>query len=127
MSDPAFPMTDAQRQTDDWNPMWDRLAELDPDFLEAFLAFRTIPKKKGPLPTKYKELVMVAINVATTHLWGPGARRHMHNALQAGATRDEILEVMQLTTVMGIHSMALGLPILDEVLQQHEAQAGSAP
>lgn len=112
MSD--YPATDAQRQTDDWNPVWDLMEEMDPAFLEAFLTFRAVPQKQGPLPQKTKELIMIAINAATTHLWAPGVRRHMQNALRAGATKEEILETIQLTTIMGIHSMTMSAPILDE-------------
>jgi alkylhydroperoxidase/carboxymuconolactone decarboxylase family protein YurZ len=82
--------------------------------MEAYLAFRSVPHKNGPLPQKYKELIMIAINAATTHLYAPGVRRHMQNALKQGATREEILEVIQLTTVMGIHSCNLAIPILME-------------
>ena len=114
MSDKSYPATEAQRQTGDWNPMWDMLAEMDPDYLEAFLAFRSVPQKNGPLPQKTKELIFIAINAATTHLWAPGVRRHIQNALREGATKEEILEVIQLTSIMGIHSMALAAPILQE-------------
>lgn len=114
----TYPATDAQRATGDWNPMWDALSNLDPDYLEAFLAFRAVPQTKGPLPQKYKELIFIAINVATTHLWPSGVRRHIQNALRAGATKEEILEVMQLTSIMGIHSMALGVPILQEEMEK---------
>ncbi len=85
---------------------------MDPDYLEAYLAFRSVPHAKGPLPQKYKELIMIAINAATTHLYEPGTRRHMQNAIKAGATKEEILEVIQLTTVMGIHSCNLAIPML---------------
>lgn len=64
------------------------------------------------MPAKYKELIPIAIDAATTHLYGPGVRRHIQNALKAGATREEILETIQLTTVMGIHSCNLAIPIL---------------
>lgn len=114
MSEKSYPATEAQRQTDDWNPVWDQLAEMDPDFMEAFLAFRAIPQKQGPLPQKTKELIMIAVNAATTHLWAPGVRRHMQNALREGATREEILEVLQLTSIIGIHSMTMAGPILQE-------------
>ena len=113
MADNTYPATEAQRATGDWNPFWTTLEELDPDYLEAFLQFRSVPQK-GPLPQKYKELIFIAINVATTHLWPSGARRHIANALEAGATKEEILEVMQLTSIMGIHSMTMGVPILME-------------
>lgn len=112
----TYPATEAQRATGDWNPFWDTLADLDPDYLEAFLAFRSVPQN-GPLPQKYKELIFIAINVATTHLWSSGVRRHIKNALAEGATKEEIMEVIQLTSIMGIHSVTMGVPILLEELE----------
>ena len=110
----AYPHTEDHLTKGDWNPVWNQLREIDPHFLEAYLAFRRVPQRQGPLPQKYKELILVAINAATTHLYGPGVRRHIRNALDAGATQDEILETIQLTTVMGIHSCNLAIPILME-------------
>jgi alkylhydroperoxidase/carboxymuconolactone decarboxylase family protein YurZ len=63
-----------------------------------------------------KELILIAANVATTHLYAPGARRHMQNALKLGATREEILEVIELVSVLGIHAANMGVPILAELL-----------
>jgi len=114
----SYPNMEAQRATGDWNPSWDLLRELDPDYLEAFLGFRAVPQRNGPLEQKYKEMIFIAINAATTHLHGPGVRRHIQNALRAGATKAEILEVIQLTTIMGIHSMTLAAPILQEELEK---------
>ncbi len=110
----TYPHTDAHLAKGDWNPVWDQLQAIDPGFLEAYLAFRSVPHRQGPLPAKFKELILVAINAATTHLYGPGVRRHIRNALKAGATREEILETIQLTTVMGIHACNLAIPILME-------------
>jgi len=112
--DTAYPATKAHIAKGDWNPIWDEIRKLDPDYLEAYLQFRSIPHENGPLEQKYKELIMIAINAATTHLYGPGLRRHMQNALKAGATKEEIFETIQLTTVMGIHSMNLAVPMLTE-------------
>ena len=115
------PNTEEHKAKGDWNPLWETFRELDPDFLEAYLAFRSVPQKQGPLPQKYKELILIAINAATTHLYGPGVRRHMQNALKAGATKEEILEAIQLTTVMGIHSCNLAIPILLEEVEKHQS------
>lgn len=120
------PYTDAQIARGDWNPLWDTMREWDPAFMEAYLAFRSVPHRNGPLSPKVKELVMIAINVATTHMYGPGVRRHMQNALKAGATRDEILEVIQLTTVLGIHACNLGVPILAEEIERFSASEAEA-
>lgn len=114
--EPVAPLTQAQRDSGDWNPVWDLMATWNPDFLEAYLQLRSVPFKQGPLEPKFKELILIAINAATTHLYGPGVRRHIRNALSLGATREEILETIQLTTVLGIHSSNLALPILAEEL-----------
>jgi alkylhydroperoxidase/carboxymuconolactone decarboxylase family protein YurZ len=54
--------------------------------------------------------------VAATHLYQPGLRAHIRNALGYGATREEIMEVIELVSVIGIHSAAVGVPILLEEL-----------
>jgi alkylhydroperoxidase/carboxymuconolactone decarboxylase family protein YurZ len=93
--------------------------------MEAYLAFRDVPHRNGPLPPHIKELILVAINAATTHLYAPGVRRHMQNALRLGASAEEILETIQLTTVMGIHSCNLAIPILAEELAKSDPRHGS--
>jgi len=113
----ATPYTDAQRASGDWNPLWDTLRAWDPEFLEGYLAFRSVPHRKGPLPPKYKELILIAINASTTHLYAPGVRRHIQNALRLGATPEEIMEAVQLTTILGIHGYNLALPVLAEELK----------
>ncbi len=120
--DERYPQTAAHRARGDWNPVWEQIAEMDADFLEAYLAFRSVPHREGPLPQKYKELIMIAINAATTHLYAPGVRRHMRNAIRAGASREEVLETIQLTTVMGIHACNLAVPILIEEFERAERE-----
>ncbi len=63
-------------------------------------------------------MVYIAMDIATTHLYLPGARIHMANALKHGATREELMEVLQIVSVLGIHSMTEGLPILVEELNR---------
>ena len=111
---PEFPHTEDHIARGDWNPLWDQMREWDPAFLEAYLAFRSVPHATGPLPPKVRELIMIAINASTTHLYGPGVRRHIQQALSHGATREEILQTIQLTTVLGIHACNLAVPILAE-------------
>ncbi len=110
----STPLCDDHQARGDWNPLWDQLRALDPEFMEAYLALRSVPIRKGPLPAKFKELILVAINAATTHLYAPGVRRHMRNALKHGATPEELLETIQLTTLLGVHSCNLAIPILME-------------
>ena len=120
------PHTDRQIAKGDWNPLWDTMREWDPEFMEAYFAFRNVPHRKGPLAPKVKEFIMIAINAATTHLYAPGTRRHIQNALRLGATRDELLEVIQLTTIMGIHTVNMAVPILAEELAKTSPGSRSA-
>ena len=109
-----YPHTAAHHERGDWNPLWEQVRTLDPAFLEAYLAFRSASIEGDALPRKFKELILVAINAATTHLYEPGVRRHMRNAMDAGASTQEILETVQMVSIMGIHSCNLAIPILLE-------------
>jgi alkylhydroperoxidase/carboxymuconolactone decarboxylase family protein YurZ len=100
-----------------WNAFWDGLLTLDADFFEAYLAFSGVPWRNGPLEPKVKELIYIAIDAATTHLYEPGLRQHIRNALGHGATKEEIMEVLELVSVLGIHACTLGVPVLLEELE----------
>ena len=107
---------------------WDKTAfaklkEWDPSWAAVCDAVATNPWRSGVLPVKFVELVSLAINVACTNLNAEGTRRHIRRALDAGATRDEILFVFKCASVMSIHSCSLGAPIL---LEEAKA-AGVAP
>jgi alkylhydroperoxidase/carboxymuconolactone decarboxylase family protein YurZ len=69
---------------------------------------------KGALDRKTVELICVAINAACTNLNPDGTRRHIRKALEAGATRDELLMVLKMASLLAIHSCSLGAPILIE-------------
>jgi alkylhydroperoxidase/carboxymuconolactone decarboxylase family protein YurZ len=99
-----------------WDKTWDGLLELDPDFFEACLEFSSLPWRKGPLEPKVKELVLCALDAAATHLYEPGIRIHMRNAIRHGATAGEIMEVLEIASVIGIHGALIGTPMLEDAL-----------
>lgn len=101
-----------------WSELWDDLLILNESFFEAYLNFSSVPWKKGVLEPKIKELIYIAIDVATTHLYEPGIRIHIKNALKYGATKEEIMEVFELVSVLGIHTCTVGVPILVEELNK---------
>jgi alkylhydroperoxidase/carboxymuconolactone decarboxylase family protein YurZ len=114
------------RERVSWQPLWDKVLEWDPDFIEAYLNFSAMPWKKSRLSPKVKEFIYIAVDASTTHLYGPGLRRHIQNAFAVGATKEEILEVLQLISVLGIHSCGLGVPMLAEEVARAEAVAAGA-
>lgn len=114
---------DFQRKRGYWSSFWDGLLLLDPDFFEAYLQFSSVPWQKGALEPKVKELIYAAIDVATTHLYEPGLRAHIGNALRYGATKEEIMEVYELVSVLGIHTCTMGIPVLMEELERSSTSA----
>lgn len=69
------------------------LIELAPQEAQAFLHLKaTAERADGAIPAKYRELV--SIGVALTTQCGYCIDAHTKNALEAGATREEIAEVV---------------------------------
>jgi len=99
------------------------ILRLDADFFEAYLDFSAVPWRKGVLPPKVKEFIYIAIDGSTTHLYAIGLRQHISNALKYGATKEEIMEVLELTSVLGIHTCTVGVPILIEEVRKAEDTA----
>lgn len=112
----ATPLCDQLRNANQWNPNWTPFAELDPEWTERFMAMALKPILSGVLEPKTIEFLAIAVDASCTHMYAPGVRRHIRKALELGATQEEIAAVLQLTSILGIHSLSLGAPILQEEL-----------
>ncbi|RWZ52461.1 carboxymuconolactone decarboxylase family protein [Labedella phragmitis] len=110
-----------------WSPLWESILRLDPEFLLSYLDFSMVPWKKNHLDAKTKELMYIAVDAAATHLYQPGIRQHIKAALDVGATPQEIMEVIELTSTLGIHAMNIGVPLLVKVLEEKGLRTGPAP
>jgi alkylhydroperoxidase/carboxymuconolactone decarboxylase family protein YurZ len=95
-----------------WHSFWDEMLELDPEIFEAYTDFSSVPWRTGTLEPKIKELVYIAFDTAATHLYVPGLKLHIENAVGYGATPQEILEVMEIASVLGVHAATSAAPIL---------------
>ena len=107
-----------------WERALDTLREWDPKWAEACLAMTTNPWTTSVLPRKTVELIGIALNAACTNLNPDGTRRHLRAALEAGATRDEILMVLKMASLLAIHSCSLGAPMLLEEAQTAGVKPG---
>ena len=107
-----------------WNPDWEPFAKLDPAWTEKAIALAIAPRVAGALDPKTIELIGIALDVSCTHMYAPGVRRHIQRALKAGATREEIIAVLQIASMQGLHSMCLGAPILLEELEADKSRQG---
>ena len=64
-----------------------------------------------------KQLKDEYIDVATTHLYEPGLHIHIRNAFKYGATKEEIMEVFELVSILGMHTISMGVPVLVDELR----------
>src|ERR1700741_5045134 len=76
-----------------WNEEWDSLLFLAPAWTDQFMAMCTELYGRSIFPPKELELLIMAFDASFTNMYGPGTRLHIKNALRAGATVDEIVEV----------------------------------
>ena len=123
----ATPLCDQLRKSGGWNPNWTPFYELDPARTEKFMAMGLTPMVSGVLDAKTIEFIAIAVDASCTHMYGPGVRRHIRNALELGATKEEISAVLQCVSVLGIHTMSLGAPILLEELEARKQRAVTHP
>jgi alkylhydroperoxidase/carboxymuconolactone decarboxylase family protein YurZ len=121
------PNVDPPRETGPWDPALAQLRAWDHDWADSCVKMTTNPWTSGVLPRKTVELIGVALNAACTNLNPDGARRHIRAALKAGATRDEILMVLKMASVMSIHSCSLGAPILLEEAEAADVALSPRP
>ena len=99
-----------------WPVTFQPLVDLDPTFFEQYLSFSSFSSRSKVLDPKYREIIICGFDAATTHLYARGTEIHMRNALKLGATPDEIIEMLEITSLMGIDGVVASAPLLlDEV------------
>lgn len=117
----ATPACDKMKAIGQWNTAWDPFFQLDPVWTDAFMATGAGIYGSGVMSPKETELISIAFDASFTHMYAPGTRRHIHNALQAGATMEEIMEVLKLCVAQGVQACNLAIPILAEELARQSA------
>src|SRR5579864_5086724 len=110
-----------------WGPSFDKMKEWDPEGAERLLRMGTNPWTSGVLPRKEVELISLALYCACTNLDETGTRRQVRTALDAGATRDEILLVFKCGVGLAIHSCSLGAPIPLEEMKTAGVKPAGGP
>src|SRR5262249_27616506 len=104
------PACDRMRSVGQWNTAWDPFFELDPSWTDEFMATGLAIYGSGTFTPKEVELLSIAFDASYTHMYAPGTRRHIKGALAAGATVEEITDVLKLCVVQGVQACNLGVP-----------------
>jgi len=90
-----------------WNEHRDPVARMMPDYTAALIGVATESWENGSLTRRERELVCIAVDCNVTHSFPAGLRTHIRNALDAGATKGEIIEVFQMAALMGLEGFVL--------------------
>ena len=101
-----------------WPERFTFLLRMDPVFFEAYTDFSSFSSKSKVLEPKMRELIICAIDASTTHLHTIGIKVHMRNALKLGATPDQVIQMLELTSLVGMHGVLSSVPILRQALPQ---------
>lgn len=120
-TDSALDRTQLRRDFEErrgyWTGWLEEILRHSPEFFDAFLCFTSAPWNSHALTPRVKELVYVAIDAAITHLYEPGIRKHIGDALGHGATVQEITETLQLASCIGLLSTTVSAPYLLQFLR----------
>jgi alkylhydroperoxidase/carboxymuconolactone decarboxylase family protein YurZ len=104
-----------------WSDEWDSLLFLDPVWTDEYMNMLTALYAESVFSHKEQELLLIAFDAAYVHIYGSGTRRHIKNAFKAGATVDEVMQVLKLGVVQGMQGCTLGVSILAEELERNAA------
>ena len=117
----ATPGVEKMKAMGHWNDEWDSLLFLDPVWTDEYMNMLTALYAESVFSPKEQELLLIAFDAAYVHIYGPGTRRHIKNAFKAGATVDEVMQVLKLGVVQGMQACTLGVSILAEELERNAA------
>ncbi len=94
------------------------LAERDPEFTELMHNKALHVFQDGALSRKMKEIICVCADAI--QFYEPGVRIHLRNAIELGATEQEIIEALEAAIMPGIHPLTAFVPAIIEEFKIHK-------
>jgi len=108
-------------------PYWLRvMGDVDVDFLEAYeRIYELTAVRRGTLPPKFREMIVIA--AVSIGGYGPGIKDHIRRAFRLGATKEEIVEVLQSAyfhtgALTLVHGMIALIDVLKEMEEEKKAK-----
>ncbi|SEB08324.1 carboxymuconolactone decarboxylase family protein [Variovorax sp. YR216] len=104
-----------------WRPWTETMLQACPGFVEQYARYAGYPARTGPLTERMVELIYVALDSSSSHLFESGLQTHMKRALEVGATQADIFDVLHLVAVQGAVNACQAADILAEFTGADEA------
>jgi alkylhydroperoxidase/carboxymuconolactone decarboxylase family protein YurZ len=105
-----------------WSEDLEALLRLDDEHFAQYFELMALPWEEGVLEPKVREFVLLAIEIAPTRHNEDAARHHVENALEHGATVEEVMSVIETASVIGVHTMDSMV-----ILTEEAARRGKLP
>lgn len=108
---------------------WDPVIRVAPATARAALPWLARPGARGALTPRDRALVLLAVDASSTHRDERSVLAHVADALDAGATSQDVMEIAELASIVGMHTFTFGMPIVREVAAEvagADAVAGDA-
>lgn len=106
-----------------WRPWTETMLQACPGFVQQYARYAGYPARTGPLTQRMVELIYVALDSSSSHLFESGLHTHMKRALEVGATQADIVDVLHLVAVQGVASVCQATDILAEFTDLPEVAA----
>ena len=102
-----------------WSYKMDSILKLDRDMFAAYLDYIEA-SEHGALTERERELVYIGVNASPTSLNNENTAIHIRKALDLGVTAEEIMEVLELVSCLGIHTVLVGIPALKDAMEERD-------
>jgi alkylhydroperoxidase/carboxymuconolactone decarboxylase family protein YurZ len=106
-----------------WRPWTQTLLDVNPRFLQQYARYAGYPARTGPLTPRMVELIYVALDASSSHLFESGLITHLRRAREVGATEADLFDVLHLVAVQGVASVCQASDILAELAPAPDAPA----
>lgn len=104
-----------------WHESWDEMLALDPDMFGAYLEYSSLPAENGAIDAGLRELIYIAIDAVSTHMYAPGLQLHAVNALNLGMTTDQIISALEIASTMMPTAYLTAVETISDLLPEAEA------
>jgi alkylhydroperoxidase/carboxymuconolactone decarboxylase family protein YurZ len=108
---------DVERLLGPWGPFWEELSDRDPERLRSIVDYARVTGTTSHIGERDRHLILLGAAASLATIDRAAIAVHARNALRAGATPDQLRDILHAVTSMGCHAYFISLPALQETLR----------
>lgn len=106
------------RLYDEWPPSCEFILRTDPGYFERVCELLELEQDGEGLDAETRVILEIALNGCFTGFNGDALRNSIRRALRLPIDPRVILQVLQMTAHLGVHSCSIGLPLLEQAIAE---------